>query len=58
MHAFRRQIEREELDGDGTRVACVVRAEYRAECSGSNLMENLKRSERVRTRCAGSFRVQ
>ena len=58
VHAFGRQIEREEFDRDKPLTLRVVRAIHRSEGSRADLMKNTKRSERVRRRSAGSFRVQ
>ena len=58
MHALRREVEGEQLDGDRTVAHGVVRPEHGAQSAGTNLMENTKRSERVRWCRARSFVVQ
>jgi len=58
MHALRRQIEREQFDGDQAIALGIVRAEQRPQGPRADLMKNTKRTERVRGRRPGSFRVQ
>jgi hypothetical protein len=58
MHAFRREIQLEQLDRDETLARCFVRAKNGTESPRTDLMKNTKRSERVRKRSASSFRVQ
>jgi hypothetical protein len=47
LHAFLRQVEREELDRDGTIANRIVRTEYRPQRAGADLMKNTKAPERV-----------
>jgi hypothetical protein len=58
MHPLRRQIEREQLDGDETLALRVVRAKHRSKSAGTDLMQNTKRPERIWRRSAGRFPVQ
>ena len=58
MDPLGRQIELEELDGDEPLVLRIVGAKHRSKSPRTDLMKNAKRSERVRRRSAGSFRVQ
>src|SRR6185295_13612688 len=58
MHALRRQIEREQLDGDRDVARRIMGAKHRSQRPGTNLMKNTKRSERNREPGTGSFRVQ
>jgi hypothetical protein len=58
MHALRREIQRELLDGDRPVARGVVRAKHGSESPGANLMKNTKWSECVRGRRARSFGVQ
>ena len=58
LHALRREVQGEQLDGHGPVAHGVVRPEYGAKSAGTNLMENTKRSERVRWCRARSFGVQ
>jgi hypothetical protein len=48
MHAFRREIQDELFDGDRPVARGIVRLKDGAESTGTNLMKNLKWSERVR----------
>ena len=57
-HVLRREIEREEFDGDGAIARLVVRAKHRSPRPRPNLMKNAKRSERGRKPGANSFRAQ
>jgi hypothetical protein len=57
MHAFRGQVDLEELDGDKTLPLRVVRPKDRSQGPRTNLMKNTKRSERI-WRWAGGFGVQ
>ena len=52
------ELDGEELDGNEPLALCVITAKRRAEGSCTDLMKNTERSERVRGRSAGSFRVQ
>ena len=58
VHAFGRQVEAEQLDGDQLVLPGIVGAKHGAERARANLMQNAERTERVRRRGAGSFRVQ
>jgi hypothetical protein len=58
VHAFGRKVEAEKLDGDELVLAGIVSSKHRAEHARANLMQNAERTERVRRRGAGSFRVQ
>ncbi len=58
MHAFGRQIETEDFDGNQAIAIGFVRTKDRTQSPGTDLMENTKRTERVRRRRAGSVRVQ
>ena len=58
VHAFGREIEAEQLDGDEAVAILIIRTEYRAESTITDLMEHAKRTEGIGRRGAGSFRVQ
>jgi len=58
MNPFGRQIELEQFDCDESFAVRVVRPEDGPKSPRTDLMKNTKRSERVRRRSAGSFRVQ
>jgi len=47
MHAFGRQVEREQLDGDEAFGLLIERTEHRSERSRTNLMKNSKRTKGV-----------
>ena len=57
-HAVGRELDCEELDGNEPLAFRVITAKHGSECSRTDLMKNTERSERVRGRSAGSFRVQ
>ena len=58
VHAFGGKVETEEFDGDQLVLTGIVGSKHRAEHARANLMQNAERTERVRRRGAGSFRVQ
>ena len=58
VHALGREVEAEEFDGDELVLLRIVGSKHGAERARANLMENAERTERVRRRGAGSFRVQ
>jgi hypothetical protein len=58
MHALRREIQDELLDGDRPIPRGIVRAKDGSKSPGTNLIENTKWSECVRWRRASSFCVQ
>jgi hypothetical protein len=58
VEALRRQIEPQDLDRDQPRPIGIVGTKDRTERSGTDLMQDPERAERVRRRGAGSFRMQ
>jgi hypothetical protein len=58
VQAIRRQIEPQDFDRDQPRPIGIVGTKDRTQRSGTNLMQDPERSERVRRRGAGSFRMQ
>jgi hypothetical protein len=58
VQALRRHIEPQDLDRDQPRPIGIVGTKYRPERSGTDLMKNSERSERVRRRSAGGFGMQ
>ena len=58
MHAFGREIQPEQFDGHEPIALRFVRAEYRTQGTGADLMKHAKWTEGIRGRSAGSFRVQ
>ena len=58
VHAFWRQIEAEKFDGDELVLFRIVGPKNRTERARANLVENAERTERVRRRGTGCFRVQ
>ena len=58
MHAFGRQVEPEQLDGDEPIAFGIEPAKHRTQRAGANLMKDAKRTEPVWRRRTGSVRVQ
>ena len=58
VHALWRHIETQELDRDQPRTIGIVRTKHRTERSGTDLMKDPERSERIRGRGTGSFCMQ
>jgi hypothetical protein len=58
VHALGRQVEAEEFDRDELVLSRIVGAKHGPQGARANLVENAERTERVRRRGAGCFRVQ
>ena len=58
VQALRRHVEPQDFDRDQPRAIGIVGTKDRTERSGTDLMQDPERSERVRRRGAGSFRMQ
>ena len=58
MNALRRKIETEQLDRDESIAILVVSTKDGAQSTIADLVQHAKRTEGVRRRGAGSFRVQ
>jgi hypothetical protein len=58
VQPLRRHIQAQDLDRDQPRAVGIVRTKDGTERSGTDLMKDPERSERVRRLGAGSFRMQ
>ena len=58
MHALRGEIEAKEFDGDEAILLGLVGAEYRAESTRSDLMQDAEGPESVGWRSANGVRIQ
>lgn len=58
VNALRGKVETEELDGDETIAILIECTKYRSQCTIADLMQDTKRTEGIRRRGAGRFRVQ
>jgi len=58
VDAFRRKVEFENFYRDESIAVGIIRTKYRSQSTIADLMEHAKRTEGIRRRGAGSFRVQ